>query len=427
MPRSILPGFLAFVCAALTGWAADIEFSSDASGILGGPAVIQAGFVKPGTTAWVSGAILPSGATVAQPQAWLVEAVSKKKPTDIQKPKFTLSTVPRRGSTFYQFQFTLDKPYDASRNYIVKLAPGFDLTSSLLPGWRLTNPEKLRSGTGVRNTDEAAEELARNKALQSNFKVQSGKDSTLKLTAAYNYDSWQGDHWADPRNGRPFVLRAKLEAEGTYKPSKQSKYLKRIEAELNLAAELPSIDQGPFRWLSDIGLASRLESDQYLKDIDGSAGIGWWNAINGDLVQSFGKALCLAGEKPANIASPTLSLAYDWVFKLNDDIDGARHHEDITQRVRAELYWSVLLMHQVRFLSWFGHDDPYNATLVLDVGGSYDFTIDELVPDLNVSLEVSPPFVTGKEFTFFIAYENGKTRSKFENYQSLLAGFKLPF
>ena len=291
---------------------------------------------------------------------------------------------------------------------------------SLLPGWNITNPKALRDGGSVvPHTDEAAKELARNKALQSNFKIQSGKDSSLKLTAVYNYDR--------PSDSRTLTFRAKLEAEGTYKPTEKSKYLKRIDGEVNFAAEIPSIDEGSFRWLSDIGIAGRIESDQYFKDVDGSVGALWWNAINGDVIQGAGKFLCLAGEKPENIPSPIITVGYDWVFKLNDDIEGGRQRKDTTQRLRAKLYWSVLLAHNVRMLSFIGHDSPYNADLVIDVGGAYVFTIDKLVPDVKVSLELSPPFATGKEFTIFVSYENGKTRSRFENYNSLLAGFKLPF
>jgi hypothetical protein len=222
-----------------------------------------------------------------------------------------------------------------------------------------------------------------------------------------------------------------LDAAGTYKPSQSYKYIDNMKVEADAAYTLPPISNGPFGFeaLSEIGAAGRMESDQYFKDVDASVGVTWWNAINGEFLQQIGNLLCFVGELPerGSVPSLVLNVAYDGVFKVHDDLPGQGSSDSTTDRIRASVYWSVLLAHKAQLLTIIGKDTAYDAHLVIDATIAYDFVNKQELPTEKLSLEVSPVLKTGKEPSVIVTYENGKTRATFQNYNAILAGIKLPF
>src|SRR5260370_28606727 len=227
----------------------------------------------------------------------------------------------------------------------------------------------------------------------------------MKLT--YGFDNWQKDQWA---GGLAWRVQAMVDAAGTYKPSQSYKYIDNMKVEGDEGYPLPRVNNGRFGFeaLSEIGAAGRMESDQYFKDVDASVGVTWWNAINGDFLQQIGNLLCFIGDLPerGSVPSLVLNVAYDGVFKVHDDLPGQGTSHDTTDRIRASVYWSVLLAHKAQLLTIIGKDTAYDAHLVIDATIAYDFVSKQELPTEKLSLEVSPVLKNGKEPSVVVTYDN---------------------
>lgn len=135
----------------------------------------------------------------------------------------------------------------------------------------------------------------------------------------------------------------------------------------------------------------------------------------------FSNLFCILGSKPEVTPPPLINLSYELVEKVRRDAESrARSIDRTTDRARLNLYWQLLLGH--KFVELF--DSPYNLTVVIDSGVAYDFGNEQTVPDVNLALEFGPYRPNKAAPTFVLSYVNGKTATKFEDYNEVLGGLK---
>lgn len=276
-----------------------------------------------------------------------------------------------------------------------------------------------------------AEFLARNKAIQRKLSILGGENGTsasIKLT--YGMDSLANSSSAEdpakPRDYNRFSrFQAMLDADLSYHPDKNHNYINSINAEADyvFAQFFQAKNFGDVRGLFETGFAGRFEADQAFDKINVT--IGWtnWLSINSPGLSKFATGLCFIGKPEANVP-PILVFSYDYVSPVKDDLPANNKGEDTGRnRLRGRFYWSIQLAHDADLLIV----KHYDADLLIDVGGTYDFETGKAMPDVRLSLDIGPETESDTAPKFTLTYVNGKTTPTFRNYSALLAGFKQAF
>ena len=283
--------------------------------------------------------------------------------------------------------------------------------------------------------------LDRNKAIEKKISVLGGQDgSSASLKLTYGMDSLET---ASASTDRFWRFQSILDADVSYKPTEHHNYINSINGEVDfvlaqyfetkgreLASPKPdatgtdrTVNSPGVRGLYETGLASRFESDELFDKINLT--IGWtnWLSLNSPAISSFATTLCFIGKPEANVP-PILVFSYDYVGPVKDDLPASSKGEDTGRnRLRGRFYWSIQLAHDAD-LRVVHH---YNADLLIDVGGVYDFASGNALPDVRLSLDIGPVSEDDKAPKFTLSFVNGKTTPTFRNYNALLAGLKLPF
>jgi hypothetical protein len=216
-----------------------------------------------------------------------------------------------------------------------------------------------------------------------------------------------------------------LNIDATLHPDDEGRLLSKIEAEVDWLHSFAAGDLNGhgMHILEQMGINSRLETDQLFDNTNITAGVTSWTAVNGSFIQDVGHALCFFGEPPKSIPSPIFNLSYELVekVKLDDDAD-ARDIEETTDRVRLQFYWSIMFAHEIPV--FWNASSTYDLHGVINTAVAYDFRNSEVVPDINLSLELSPSKPATSIPSIVFTYADGKTSTKFENYDEFLGGLK---
>lgn len=318
---------------------------------------------------------------------------------------------------------------DQSKGYSVEMLQG----AGEPPGIELKGfaPIEKFAPFAVGAAPENVKFLARNKAIQRKFSILGGENGTsasIKLT--YGMDSLANSSPADdpakPRNYNRFSrFQAMVDADLSYHPDKNHNYINSINAEADyvFAQFFEAKNFGDVRGLFETGFAGRFEADQAFEKINLT--IGWtnWLSINSPGLSKFATGLCFIGKPEANVP-PILVFSYDYVSSIKDDLPANNKGEDTGRnRLRGRFYWSIQLAHDADLLIV----KHYNADLLIDVGGAYDFESGKALPDVRLSLDIGPQTASDTAPKFTLTYVNGKTTPTFRNYNALLAGFKQAF
>lgn len=275
--------------------------------------------------------------------------------------------------------------------------------------------------------------LNRNKAVEKKIAVLGGENGgSLSLRLAYGVDSLAQPAPStttgaatDRSHDRFFRLQSILDADLSYQPEKNSNYINSINGEVDyvLAQFFQAKSFGDMRGLFETGLSGRFEADQMFDKINLTVGWTNWLSMNSPGLSKFATGLCLIGKAEANVP-PILVFSYDYVSPVKNDLPVNNEGEDTGRnRLRGRFYWSIQLAHDADLLIV----KHYNADLLIDVGGAYDFESGKALPDVRLSLDIGPVTADDKAPKFTLSFVNGKTTPTFRNYNALLAGFKLPF
>ena len=321
---------------------------------------------------------------------------------------------------------TPEKTPSNKTTYTVSLAnPASSL--NFRPGWRLTNAAdaaKLIPDNQLLEIDEGF--INGNKALEPRIAIHTGADSGVSLNAQFGFRDWNnGDRWR---------LQGLFTADGTYRPKDSGHYIDSTVGELDFVTVRHFGDAratGNFIGISELGIASRIETDQELEKVNGTIGVTWWNTFNHPLIQGLGRVLCLTRnvDEHSQIPTPIFVLAYDYVYDIHDDLaTGERVTEVGQHRLRGKFYWSAKLAHDLAIpLVSASVSSNYDVDLAIEVGGIFDVEESKFNPDTRIGLEISPTTPGDSKPSFTLTYVNGKTTPKFEHYDAIFAGWKLPF
>ena len=363
--------------------------------------------------------ILGDSPAVLDARYWklIAEKGDKQEEIPVRVVLPTLSPEPRVKS----IMLAPGKALDTGKSYTLSLvrAPGLPYPLRLAPGYTIANPDALTS------LSLPAEELKRdknyvdgNKAFESSFVLNTGEGTGVSLRAAWGHN--------DFKYGSHSSFLATLSADGTYKPRDKGNYLNSIVGEIdaswNFTKELPALQANAVEMLA---LTHRIEADRDFEVVNGTLGVTSWTSFGADWLDRFSRALCLIGTPPSRTPSPILALAYDYVFKINEDLGtGERIREVGDHRLRVQFYWSVKLAHEFQVPLIEG---KYDADVVLNLSGIQDFKTGDFLPDARVTLELAPASDDKSKPSFTLTYLNGKVTPRFEDYDAFLAGFKFPF
>lgn len=310
---------------------------------------------------------------------------------------------------------------DPTKSYSLSLVsvPGLPYPLRFAPGYTLANPEALKvvalSGEDLKRDKTYVDG---NKAFENSFTLNTGEGNGVSVRAAWGTTKF--DYGSQTR------FRASLNADGSYKPKDKGKYLNSIVGEIDGAwsftKDFPSVKTNI---VESIALTHRVEADRDFEVVNGTFGLTSWTSIGADWLDDFSRALCVLGSKPSRFPSPIIALAYDYVFKIHEDLaTGERIREVGDHRMRVQFYWSVKLAHEFPMPLLKG---KYDADMVFNLSGIQDFKSGDFLPDARISLELAPATDDKSKPSFTLTYLNGKVTPRFEDYDAFLAGFKLPF
>ncbi|MBX7208680.1 MAG: hypothetical protein K1X78_10230 [Verrucomicrobiaceae bacterium] len=300
----------------------------------------------------------------------------------------------------------------------VKVTSGHDPDEMLLPGFTVANKDDLVLKLTI---DKGTGDFLRHiggLATKPDFSIQEGEDNvySLKLLAGFDDEGRNDSYWSG---------KALLSADIALHPKDEGRHFSKIVGELDglytfKFAGFEDISS-EFHAREQLGISSRLESDQQFDNTNITLGITSWTAVNGRLLHDFSNLFCWFGDKPTQSPPALINLSYELVEKVNRDAESrARSIDRTTDRVRVHLLWQLLVGH--KFVTLF--DSPYNLALVIDSGVAYDFGNSKTAPDVNLALEFGPYLSNKSVPTFVLSYINGKTSTKFENYSEILGGLK---
>jgi|GEM_PF-4758742 len=304
----------------------------------------------------------------------------------------------------------------------------FNKADLLVSGYNLSGVD-----SGIRFSGAATPEIDRNydkggKALATNLSVKQGKGSVYEFQAFAGMQDWVGDSY----------IRGQLQLDGrfNYQPKKADRLLDKIDLQGQLLATTPfQIGGRDLTFFNQFGVEGGMTSDQQFDNVTGNVGVTAWSAINGEWIQDFSKWFCLYPWHQPNRRAPAaiVSLNYEYAFNIHEDeATNIRERNVDTDRFRAQFYWTLQLANSVPINKLLPFDawqkmGEYEVNLVVNTSFIKDFKGDLFRPDINLSLELDPVKPSKYSPSFTLTYLNGKTNTKFENYDALLAGIKVLF
>ncbi len=353
-----------------------------------------------------------------KPEFWEV-ARTKGGEAKTGKPEVLKASVITHHSAW---SYDLDLPGQlASKDdeFEVKIASWHDPDEMLLPGYTVSNKTEARK-LSVKITEDVDVFFKHigGMAAKPQFSIQEGQDNlySLKLLAGFSDEVKNDAFWTG---------KAILDADIALHPKDEGRFLSKIEGELDglYSFKFAGFENSPteFHAREQLGINSRVESDQQFDNTNITVGVTSWTAINGGLLHDFSNLFCWFGTKPRQSPPALINLSYELVEKVKRDAESrAQSIDRTTDRVRLHLLWQLLIGHE--FVTLF--DSPYNLSLIIDSGIAYDFGNDKTVPDVNLALEFGPRVSNQSVPSFVLSYVNGKTSTKFQNYSELLGGLK---
>lgn len=263
--------------------------------------------------------------------------------------------------------------------------------------------------------------LNSNKAIESKVSVlagESGPSVSIKLNTGV--DKWD--------NEQILRLQALVDADVTYKPKENNKYINSIVGEVDglFVSPIPKDNFFNVRGVFESGLASRVETDEDFNLVNATIGVTEWCAFQSPYIADFARALCVWGKYGASPNTPIVTANYDYVAKLKQDVSPSESAKKSgNNRLRGRFYWSLKLAHNVPMPVI---NMNYDASFLIDVGVIYDIDEGNWMPDNRLSLDFSPTAETTKTVpTITVTYVNGKTTPTFKHFDEFLAGLKIPF
>jgi hypothetical protein len=291
-------------------------------------------------------------------------------------------------------------------------APGYSLKSDAA-----SKPIILSKDDLAKNI----EFVSHNKAIESKVSVlagDSGPSISVKLNSGI--DKWD--------NGQIWRLQANADADVTYKPKENNKYINSIVGELDgfYVSPIPKDNFLDVRGVFESGLSSRIETDQDFNLVNWTVGVTEWCALQSPYIAGLARALCIWGKYAGSPNTPIATINYDYVAKLKEDVpSSAPVKQTGNNRLRGRFYWSLKVAQGIP-MPIINID--YDASFLVDVGVIYDIEEAKWSPDNRLSLDFSPSSETKKTVpTVTLSYVNGKTTPTFQHFDEFLAGLKIPF
>lgn len=375
------------------------------------------------------------GPALSKKEFWRFTSIGANEKEEVVK--YELETFPAAPGRKNQLFFVVDE-IKKDRKYFLRPAGGASLDGLFVSGYTVKNADEfLTKPVSMVGVDDINAYATRNRALEPSIAFKTGKASTASLKLFYGFNHYE--------NQKRTIFKSLLDVEATYRPKDTKNILTKIEGEIDFLYQFNThltkvvevegkpgeftIEPSPFlHALVQAGVNSRVETDQTFDAVQGTVGVTSFMAINGSSIQWLGRNLSINAQADYSVPSPVLSLSYELVTSLKEDqTTGLSHRDTTTDRLRAHLWMSHRLVHDWNLKGTWPFNDLYAIDFVIDSGLAYDFRNSTMLPELDLSLEFAPVDPDSKHISFVVTYVNGKTKAKFENYNSILAGFKKAF
>jgi hypothetical protein len=307
----------------------------------------------------------------------------------------------------YKVQFT---PKAGTEAFL--FAAGYTLRSDVAAKPFVLKKEALKTDIDFVN---------RNKAIENKVSVLAG-DSGPSVSIRLNtgIDKWD--------NGQIWRIQAQADADATYKPKNDNKYINSIIGQLDGLFVSPIPRNNPFklRGVFESGLTSRIETDQDFNLVNGTIGVTEWCAFQAPYIADLARKLCIWRAYDSSPNTPIATLSYDYVGKLKQDVSPSDPAtKSGNNRLRGRFYWSLTIAHNVPMPMI---NLNYDVSFLIDEGVIYDFRETKWMPDNRLSVDISPTAETTKAVpSITVTYVNGKTTPTFQQFDAFLAGLKLAF
>jgi hypothetical protein len=247
---------------------------------------------------------------------------------------------------------------------------------------------------------------------------QTGETGTVSFQYYHNYSFSSGPNLFD--------IHLALNADASLRSALSNKYVDKLEAEAGgylvkiVGLEREVLGQ---RGIIEGGFSTKLQADQQFEKIDSTIGVNTWLWLNNNLFGDIYRGFCLFGTKPDFGLPPTIILGYDYVGHLKNDASahGFSGNNRLTGRfawtlpIGRELHSDLLILNQIKEINF-----------VSDISGTYDIENAKAAPLINLSVD----FVlstSDKLPSVSFSYADGKAAPKFQQFDALLAGFKMHF
>jgi hypothetical protein len=351
-------------------------------------------------------------------------------------------------------------PPDESPGFLIKLVP--KKTPSKDQGYTLTikEPFNLVTTTDVSvgtyagksitlSEGDLGRNLDYNKATPTNkVSVVQGKASAFSLEATYIYplthkaakpcegsaasDS-KGGSWIDPDS----LLRFNLKGDSSFQSVSSRDYLDKLEAEIGgyLAGYFHNYSS-----IGELGVKSTLQSDRNFDTVDQAIGVNGFITVTNTFTTAVSHLFVSRKSNPDDPHGqdyelpPILSLGYDYVVHLTRDKGVTR--TDVSQnRLVGRLYWEIPILRGLQLPSAILKDPNkrIDADFIADLGATYDLAKSKFLPETKLNLDLywsklnEAPQEHSKRAAITLTFVNGQSAPKFENYNAILGGIKLPF
>jgi hypothetical protein len=226
--------------------------------------------------------------------------------------------------------------------------------------------------------------------------------------------------------GNDIFLRGKATADVNVKGSHARDYFNSIIGEFDAFIErnYETFLTGP--GMGELGLRTRVESDQKFRTIDGTIGLAGWFTVKNGFTDFVNRVTYFSDPQKHSSIAPVVVLGYDYVSKLETGSGTSAPVETTgSNRFSGKLDWPLEIAR-----GWDLRGTPlaalYDINLIIDVTPIYDITEGKFFVENKLSLELTPASDKNKA-SFVLTYANGKATPTFQNVDTVLAGLKIPF
>ncbi|MEY2511339.1 MAG: hypothetical protein QOE26_2102 [Verrucomicrobiota bacterium] len=226
--------------------------------------------------------------------------------------------------------------------------------------------------------------------------------------------------------GNDIFLRGKATADLNVKGSDARDYFNSIVGEFDAFVErnYETFFTGP--GMGELGLRTKIESDQKFKTIDGTLGLAAWFSVKNGFTDFVNRVTYFSDPQRHASIAPVVALGYDYVSQFENGSGTSAPVESTGRnRLSGKLDWPLEIAR-----GWDLRRTPlaalYDIDLIIDVTPIYDIKEGKFFVENKLSLEITPASDKNKA-SFVLTYANGKATPTFQNVDTILAGLKLPF